>query len=85
VSGELRAFVPAAPWSPPRGQFTMNGVNVITVAEPSVTANSYILYSPINISGTLGIAAIVKNPGVGFSVTGVALAASTYCYMILEP
>lgn len=84
---DIRAIVPPLPATPiPRGKFTVSGLSVVNVSEPAVTANSIILYSPVQISGTLGVAGITGiTPGVGFSVVSVVLNTSTYGYAVWEP
>jgi len=69
------------------GTFTANQTNVVTVANPLVTANSAIVITLKTVGGTVGNSApAIKTitPGTGFTVTALASDTSVYNYTIFD-
>jgi ABC-type nickel/cobalt efflux system permease component RcnA len=92
VSAALRDQLPPPPAAATPNEITakgtavLNGITTVVVPCPQITANSLIFTSIMAGSGTLGVIQVVsRNPGVSFSVSSVALAASTIAWMVIEP
>lgn len=69
-----------------RGTAVLNGLSVVNISCPGITANSLIYTSLLVGGGTLGVVVISsRTPGVGFGVTSVLLNTSTIAWMVLEP
>lgn len=66
------------------GTFTCNGTTPVTVAEPTVTANSAIDITLKTVGGTVGAVPAIQTitPGTGFTVAGTALDTSVYNYLV---
>lgn len=68
------------------GKATLNGLTVVTVPCPSITANSLVFTSLLVASGTLGVVVVSGiTPGVGFGVVSVLLNASTIAWLVANP
>ena len=66
------------------GTFVANGATPVVVANPSVSANSVILFGLKTVGGTPAAPFLVTvTPGTGFSVESGASDTSTYNYIIL--
>jgi hypothetical protein len=73
-------------FDPPRGTAVLNGLSVVNVPCPSVTANSIILHDILIPGGVIGVVQTVsRTPGVGFGVLTVALGTSTIGWVCMEP
>lgn len=67
------------------GTFVANGTSAVTVADPSVTANSAIVVTLKTVGGTVGAIPAIQTitPGTGFTIAGTASDTSTYNYLIV--
>jgi hypothetical protein len=73
-------------FAPTRGTAVLNGLSVVNVPCPTITANSLIFTNLLVGAGTLGVVVISsRTPGVGFGVTSVLLNTSTIAWMVIEP
>lgn len=70
-------------WS--QGTFICNGATPVTVTEPTVTANSLILFGLKTVGGTVGAIPATQTitVGTGFTVAGTASDTSTYFYAVI--
>lgn len=75
-----------AGFTPIRGTAVLNGLSVVNVPCPSITANSLIFTQLLVSGGTLGVVVISsRTPSVGFAITSVLLNTSTIAWMVIEP
>lgn len=64
----------------------MNGLANIPVAVPTITANALIFVSILQLNGTIGVVLVSSiTPGVGFTLTTIALNSSKVAWLVLEP
>jgi hypothetical protein len=68
-----------------RGTVVLNGATPVTVAAPSLTADSVIVFGLKTVGGTVGATPAPKTvtPGTGFTVAGTAGDTSTYNWMVI--
>jgi hypothetical protein len=67
------------------GTFTLNGATPVTVAAPSITANSQVLITlktPVSVGAHPNL--VTKTAGTGFTVAGTAGDDSVYNYAIIN-
>lgn len=67
------------------GTFTANGATTVTVAAPTLTANSSVVITLKTVGGTVGPLPylLTVTPGTGFTVHGTTLDTSVYNYLII--
>lgn len=68
-----------------QGSFTLNGASTVTVAAPTVTANSVVGITLGTVGGTVGAVPTILTitPGIGFTVAGTAGDTSAYNFLIM--
>jgi hypothetical protein len=67
------------------GEFTLDGVTPVLVANTSITASSLVFISKVSNAGTPGtVPTYTLSAGVGFTVVGAALDTSVYNYLIIN-